>query len=36
MIEEIRKNLLVNVIVPGILTVAGILVGSAYLYMYVL
>lgn len=34
--EEIRKNLLANVIVPGVLTVAGIIIGSVYLYLFVL
>lgn len=36
MIEEIRRNLLVNVIVPSILTIAGIAGGALYLWAAVL
>lgn len=36
MIEEIRKNLLFNVMVPGVIAVLGIIVTSVYLYSYVL
>ncbi|EGN76465.1 hypothetical protein A28LD_0208 [Idiomarina sp. A28L] len=36
MIEEIRKNLLYNVMIPGVIAVLGILAMSAYLYAFVL
>ncbi len=36
MIEEIRNNLLYNVMIPGVIAVLGIIAASAYLYAYVL
>jgi hypothetical protein len=36
MIEEIRKNLLYNVMVPGVIAVLGIIATAVYLYTYVL
>ena len=36
MIEEIRKNLLYNVMVPGVIAVLGIIATAAYLFAYVL
>lgn len=35
MIEEIRKNLLYNVMVPGVIAVLGIIATAAYLFAYV-
>lgn len=34
--EEIRKNLLANVIVPGVVSVVGVIAGAIYLYAFVL
>jgi|GEM_PF-3347165 len=35
-IEEIRRRMLMGVMVPSILTIAGISVASAYMYIAVL